>query len=110
MTPALIQGPGRGWPLADTIIHTQVQVMSRYADSLIARKCGAETAHEASLRAARVLDCGQPGDSSYLQAVSDFDFWLRSDHHRRNPGTTADLMAAGLFVALREGLLTLPYS
>jgi triphosphoribosyl-dephospho-CoA synthase len=40
--------------------------------------------------------------------VSDFDFWLRSDGHRRNPGTTADLITAGLFVILWEGTLRLP--
>jgi triphosphoribosyl-dephospho-CoA synthetase len=28
---------------------------------------------------------------------------LRADGHRRNPGATADLIAAALFVALREG-------
>ena len=109
VTPSLVAGPGRGWSLADTIIQTQMQLMSRYPDSLIARKCGPETAREASVRAARILDCGQPGDEQYFVALDDFDFWLRSDHHRRNPGTTADLLAAGLFVALRDGLLRPPY-
>ena len=33
-------------------------------------------------------------------AVGELDFWLRSDGHRRNPGTTADWMAASLFVAM----------
>ena len=109
VTPQLVAGPGRGWSLADTIIHTQMQVMSRYPDSLIARKCGPDMARESALRAARVLDCGEPGDACYLNELSDFDFWLRSDHHARNPGTTADLLAAGLFVALRDGLLAPPY-
>ena len=60
---------------------------------------------------------GQPGCSrracrataDYDQALADLDFWLRSDHHRRNPGTTADLIAAGLFAALRDGLLHSPF-
>jgi triphosphoribosyl-dephospho-CoA synthase len=55
--------------------------------------------------AARVLDAGLPGDQGHEQALADFDFWLRSDGHRRNPGTTADLIAAALFVLLREGRL-----
>ena len=50
---------------------------------------------------------GLPGDDAYRSAVADFDFWLRADGHRRNPGTTADLIAAGLFVLLREGRLEL---
>jgi len=41
--------------------------------------------------------------------LADFDFWLRSDGHRRNPGTTADLIAAALFVLLRDGLIDPPY-
>jgi hypothetical protein len=36
------------------------------------------------------------------QAYRDFDTWLRSDNHARNPGTTADLVAAALFIGLRE--------
>ena len=32
-------------------------------------------------------------------------FGSASDGHRRNPGTTADLVAAGLFVLLREGIM-----
>ena len=42
-------------------------------------------------------------------ALADLDFWLRSDGHRRNPGTTADLIAAGLFAALREHQIALPF-
>ncbi|MFN5467079.1 MAG: hypothetical protein ACK5AM_03065 [Pirellulaceae bacterium] len=30
----------------------------------------------------------------------NFDQWLRADGNRRNPGTTADLIAAALMVAL----------
>jgi len=54
------------------------------------------------------LAAGRPGDAAYHEAVSDLDFWLRSDDHRRNPGTTADLVAAGLFVALREAIIKFP--
>ncbi len=109
VTPHLIAGPQRGWSLTETIIHTQMQLLSRYGDSLIARKCGPEVSREAAGRAAHVLDSGPPGDNNYLAALSDFDFWLRSDHHSRNPGTTADLLAAGLFAALREGFLSPPF-
>jgi triphosphoribosyl-dephospho-CoA synthase len=37
---------------------------------------------------------------------ADFDDWLREGGHGRNPGTTADLVTAGLFVGLREGWLS----
>jgi triphosphoribosyl-dephospho-CoA synthase len=58
--------------------------------------------------ARRILETGRPGDQAYHEAASDFDFWLRADGHRRNPGTTADLITAGLFVALREAIIELP--
>ena len=105
----LLGGTGRGWTLADTIIDAQLRLLSRYGDSLIARKCGSLAARAAADRAAAVLAAGQPGDARYLEGLADLDFWLRSDHHRRNPGTTADLIAAGLFAALRQGLLPAPY-
>ena len=40
--------------------------------------------------------------------LARFDAWLRADGHARNPGATADLMAAALFAALREGTIALP--
>ena len=59
-------------------------------------------AREVSGAAASVLDAAASGDDVYQAVLADFDFWLRSDGHRRNPGTTADLIAAALFVLLRE--------
>jgi triphosphoribosyl-dephospho-CoA synthase len=56
-----------------------------------------------------VLDAGQVGNEAYDSQLADLDFWLRGDHHRRNPGTTADLIAAGLFAALRDGIIEPPY-
>jgi triphosphoribosyl-dephospho-CoA synthase len=97
------------WSLSDAIVHTYLQMLAAEPDSLIARKCGPELASNTSLRAAKVLSCGEPGNPSYHEAVADFDFWLRSDHHRRNPGTTADLIAAGLFACLRDGIIKAPF-
>ena len=76
---------------------------------LIARKCGPDVAYESAARAAQVLDAGTPQSEAFHDALGSFDFWLRSDHHHRNPGTTADLIAAGLFVGLREGSLVPPF-
>ena len=101
--PWLREGLQRGWPVAQAVVHVQMRLMAEHPDSLIARKCGPATAQEASARAAAVLACGGPGDDDYRRALADFDFWLRSDGHRRNPGTTADLIAAALFAGLRDG-------
>jgi triphosphoribosyl-dephospho-CoA synthase len=97
------EGLARQWPLATAIVHAQLRQMAAEPDSLILRKCGLLTAQEASDRAASVLEAGNPGDEAFEEALGHFDFWLRTDGHRRNPGTTADLIAAALFVLLREG-------
>jgi len=98
----------RGLPLSESIVHGYLQLLAKSPDSLIARKCGAAAAREASDRAAAVLESGQPGSSEYQAAEAELDFWLRSDGHRRNPGTTADLVAAGLFVLVRDQRLNWP--
>lgn len=109
VVPWLVAGRDRSWSLTTAIIHAQVQLMSQFPDSLIARKCGLAAAQRAADMASRVIAAGQPDDEPYQDALASLDFWLRSDGHRRNPGTTADLIAAGLFAALRDELLQPPY-
>lgn len=108
--PHLCQLHRSGWALNDAIVQVQLELMARFPDSLIARKCGPEVAGQSAARARRVLAAGTPERSSYRAALADLDFWLRSDGHRRNPGTSADLIAAGLFAALRSGALRPPFA
>lgn len=82
------------------ILNTYLKLLSQEPDSLIRRKCGLETAREVSARASAVLNAGGLGSSAFESAISEFDFWLRADGNRRNPGTTADMITAGLFVGL----------
>jgi len=105
----IVRGVDKGWRLMDAIVHTHVKLMSQFPDSLIARKYGDETVYRSAELASHVLEAGEPGDEDYHCSLSDLDFWLRSDHHRRNPGTTADLIAAGLFVLLRDEIIQPPY-
>ena len=107
VAPWLSEAASR-WSLTDAIIHTHLRILAEYPDSLIARKCGPETAQEVNTYAAAVLAAGSPGENSYHEAAADLDFFLRSDGHRRNPGTAADLIAAGLFALLRDGKLQPP--
>jgi triphosphoribosyl-dephospho-CoA synthase len=98
-------GLSRGWRLEEAIVHAHLRQMASSPDSLIQRKCGPSVVKEASEFAADVLKSGSPADRAYQQAIIKFDNWLRADGHRRNPGTSADLIAGGLFVLLREGRL-----
>jgi triphosphoribosyl-dephospho-CoA synthase len=90
------------------IIGTQLELLARNPDSLIQRKCGLEVAQESQQRARRILNDGWPLAPSSADELANFDRWLRADGHRRNPGTTADLIAAILFAAIRDGNWTPP--
>jgi triphosphoribosyl-dephospho-CoA synthase len=95
--------------LESAILQAFLIQLAHFPDSLIQRKCGPAIAEEARVRAEGVLMSGGESDGlgseKFQRALDDFDCWLRADGHRRNPGTTADLIAAGLFVLLREGRL-----
>jgi triphosphoribosyl-dephospho-CoA synthase len=104
--PALLRGREQTGYLEPAIILCHLYLLAEYPDSLIARKCGPAVAAEASRRAHVVLERGWPGCGD--EPLAEFDTWLTADGHRRNPGTTADLVAACLFVALREGHITWP--
>lgn len=105
IAPNVVQHCKSGLSLSQAIVHEHLSSLARWGDSLIARKCGAEVNEQTRARAGFVLESGRPGEESYYQAVSEFDFWLRSDGRKRNPGTTADLICAGLFAALLQGHL-----
>jgi triphosphoribosyl-dephospho-CoA synthase len=96
-----------GWTLDTAIVDAHVRQLALAPDSLILRKCGRDVAEQVRAMANKVLNAGMPGNDAYRRALEDFDFWLRADGHRRNPGTTADLIAAALFVLLREGRVQL---
>ena len=113
--PLLARGRAMFQSLSHAVVFAHVALMADQADSLIERKCGAEVAKNSQALAARandILDSNAPTQDqleSYWAAVGELDFWLRSDGHRRNPGTTADLIAASLFVAVYNGVIEPPF-
>src|SRR5262249_48595025 len=92
--PALQQGLQETACVEDTIIDCHLRLMSKYPDSLIARKRGAEEAAEAARRANGVFERGWPRGDDGARALAELDHWLRAEEHARNPGTTADLVTA----------------
>lgn len=101
--PTLAAWRERVGPEGDTaVIGLHLSLLAEFPDSLIARKCGLPVAQEAQRRAAAVLSADWPNSSASRTDLISFDTWLREDGHRRNPGTTADLVAATLFADLRE--------
>lgn len=87
------------------VVELALRLLAEFGDSLIARKCGAEVSERAAVLARRVLQAGWPDGRLATAAMSELDDFLRGDGHRRNPGTTADMTAAILFAALRDGQL-----
>ncbi len=108
--PAILEGIQHTGTMEGAIIHAHLHLMARHPDTLIARKRGAAEAEESARRARAVLDAGWPGGPAGWAAFAELDAWLRAEGRGRNPGTTADLIAACLFVLLHEGRITLPLS
>jgi len=88
------------------IVDSQLRWLAAYPDSLIARKNGIAVAEDVQKRAANVLSLGGIATPEGRAAGVTLDRHLRSDGNRLNPGTTADLITACLFVALRENKVT----
>lgn len=107
IAPALVSAVARGLTLQQAVVQTHLLVMAQEPDSLIRRKCGEAIAIEAAQRAKIVLDAGWPDGLASQRAFNELDTWLRADGHRRNPGTSADLVCAALFAGFREGVLAL---
>ena len=94
----------------DAIVQLHVHLMAEIPDTLIARKCGTEMAQQSSDRAGHAIQILQEkGHRAFCKELENLDFWLRSDGNRRNPGTTADLVGATLFLSLLNGQLSPPF-
>lgn len=92
----------------NAIIHLHLDLIARHGDTDIARKCGKIDAHECQRRAAAVLQAGWPMTMESRVRIREFDRWLRARGSLRNPGTTADLVTAGVFSILRDERVPMP--
>ena len=98
-----------GRPILATIVRFFLDQLAAEPDSHIARRCGENDAAEASRRAARAF-AAEPDSPESHARITELDRWLREADHRRNPGTTADVTAATLFLSLRTGIIRFPFS
>jgi triphosphoribosyl-dephospho-CoA synthase len=102
--PALAAALGAGLGIRDAIVELHLKLLDAAPDTLIARKRGAEAAGRVSDGARAVLAAGGVRTTAGRDAVQRFDASLRSPDNALNPGTTADLVTAVIFVALVEGM------
>ena len=80
--------------IGEAIVRAQLRLLAAEPDSLILRKCGVAVASEVCDRAAACRAAEGTWDADQRQAL---DRWLRAEGNRRNPGTTADLIAAAIY-------------
>lgn len=100
--PAIKEALSRGVDFSDAVVQASLTVLSRVPDTLIARKNGGETARRVSQRAEDVLLHGGIYSPQGREKLLELDNALRDDSHKLNPGATADLTAAAVFLALLE--------
>jgi len=87
-------------------ITCQLRWLAAVPDSLIARKLGTSVAQDVKSRAARVWELGLQTEAGRT-AWRELDRYLRSRGNALNPGTTADLVTACLFIALQENIVSI---
>lgn len=92
--PAIMDNDPDG--LDSAIVRGFLTILAEVPDTLIARKNGTAAAGKVSKNARAVLDGKMD--------IAAFDASLRSKDNRLNPGTTADLVASSLMIALLRGM------
>ena len=103
--PALADALRVGVRPRDAIVELALRLLATIPDTLIARKRGADAAARVAEGAREVLVAGGVRSARGRTALAEFDASLRRDGNALNPGTTADLVTAVIFVALLEGEL-----
>lgn len=98
--PALTKARSLGLDWPDAIVECYLALLASSPDTLITRKLGPDAASDVRQRAIDVRASGGMRTSAGRRAVASFDLELRDARNSRNPGTTADITAAAVFVAL----------
>ncbi len=93
---ASIQDKIRKHDINDAVVLTFMELLSSNKDTFIQTKFDNKKAEEVSLRAKEILQKGELAD------IYSFDEELLKEGI--NPGSTADIIIAGLFVSLFEGM------
>jgi triphosphoribosyl-dephospho-CoA synthase len=101
--PAVLAARRDGLAWTDAAVEAYLGLLEMVPDTHIARKLGVVEAAAVSRKAGAVRALGGTRSAAGRQALIDLDQELRDERNRRNPGTTADLTCAALFVVILEG-------
>lgn len=92
-----------GTSINNAIVDTFVNILSKNPDSLIIRKRGEKVARSISKEAQKILEMGGSESDDGTSMLWSLDEKLKKENGKLNPGTTADLTAASIFVLLLSG-------
>jgi triphosphoribosyl-dephospho-CoA synthase len=101
--PALEQARRDGLSWQDAVVELFLTLLAELPDTHVARRAGDARAAEVTRAAAAALAAGGVRSADGRRAVDAFDLALRDPQHLANPGTTADLTTASIFVVLLCG-------
>jgi triphosphoribosyl-dephospho-CoA synthase len=101
--PALDAARLDGLDWNDAIVETYLTLLANSPDTHIMRRAGTTLADEVSAQAREALAAGGVRSSLGRDAIERMRQALVGDRNRANPGTTADITAAAIFVALLGG-------
>lgn len=101
--PALERARQDGLPWDDAVVETFLNVLASNPDTHVVRRAGVAAAEEVSAWARQTLSAGGVRSPAGRRAIDEMDIGLRDARNLRNPGTTADLTTAALFVMLLRG-------
>jgi triphosphoribosyl-dephospho-CoA synthase len=101
--PALLGARADQLSWDDAIVETFLTLLAIAPDTHIVRRAGMAIASDASRQARTVLAAGGVRSVKGRRAIAALDAALRASGNAANPGTTADLTAASIFVVLLGG-------
>ncbi len=101
--PALDRARRDGVSWDDAVVETFLTLLAAGPDTHVARRSGAVRAEEVSQQARTALAAGGIRSAAGRAAIDQMDRSLRDPRHTANPGATADLTAAAIFVVLLAG-------
>lgn len=101
--PALAAARRDHLPWDEAVVETFLTLLAAHPDTHVRRRGGDDIAAAISQRAGVVLAAGGVRTLEGRRMIEEMDVALRDPRHLSNPGTTADLTAAAIFVVLAGG-------
>ncbi len=102
--PTLIKIYSKTKDLNISIVQCYLHILANYADTLIVRKNNYQIAKKISQKAKTALKLGGMLSDKGKKIVKNLNNELRTEDNRLNPGTTADITASSIMIAILKGL------